>query len=383
VDFRKQPSFYSIFTLVLIFAVLLSLIISSLFFMNHYLICGSDFGSFYMGIRMLLSDVRSLVYERSTQSYFQGQVLKLCSNVNFLYRNPPTLALFFLPFLFTSLDTGYRLFAIFNIFLLLASLFLLQKSLDSKNTLFAYLLALSFLPAIATIVLGQVTILILFLFVIVFKFLKEKRFLSVGILLSFLLNKPQYLTFLPFSLLLIKNKPKFFKGFFLGSLIIFIIAVYMVGINGLLRYPFFLVKTENVQNVSRVTGFISFVSFLYFLGFSPLWVYLLNGIFYFFVFFLMSKRKKRLNLNASFSSSVLFTVAFTPHAWGQDLLIVLIPLVFLLNEIIDGKKSYILIFLLLYFSFVFRYFTNFPFLTSFLLIGIGVWFLRNFKKGFS
>lgn len=379
---KLEFSFEVIFK-VLFFAALLSILNFCLFLMNPKLIAGTDFVGFLTGGRIIKSNLRSKIYDLDIQRDFQKDAINLRGSKTLIipFRNPPTIALAFAPFSFLPLILGYKIFVLVNVILLIFVLGLFKRFYDFGHRFIFYTLAFTFMPSISAIVLGQISVVILIVFFLIFYFLGKGKGFWAGVSTSLLFNKPQYLLFLPFALFLSKEKINFFKGFLAGFLFFLLLSFILVGVDAFLSYPGFIFSTELPQYATNPSWVITFASFLRFLKLSNSYVLLINFLLYgiFSLFFLLNFKSKNFPYPVLFSSSLLFTIPFSIHAWEHDLMLLFFPMFWLLKMALSSKKLYLILFFVLYLVSVVK-FILYPFMISFILLFVGVVLLLTWRR---
>ncbi|MBU0569264.1 DUF2029 domain-containing protein, partial [Patescibacteria group bacterium] len=202
---RKVPS--------LIFkAVQLSMIgailVYAFFLIDKDMLRRLDLVSYITGARILQSDSRDLLYNIATQQKFQAEITT--SNLQLLpFRNPPFLALVFIPLAKLPIGLSYKILVLVNLFLLFVSALFLTKEFAKFNFSFVYGLSLLFWPAIIGILTGQISILLFILWIGIYKTLKSGNSALVGVLIALLFNKIQFVTIALFAFFLSKKKKEF------------------------------------------------------------------------------------------------------------------------------------------------------------------------------
>ncbi len=360
-----------------------SLLIFVLFLANPGLISRTDFVGFITGARVIKTDFRTSIYDVGVQTAFQEDVIKKRGVEGLIpFRNPPTLALFFIPFTYMPLSTSYKVFAIVNVLSLFLAINLLTKFFNFSLPSLFLLIGFTYLPSIYAIVNGQVTIFLFIVFIFILNSLRKGKFFLAGLLTAFLFNKPQYLIFVPFAFFLSKNKFSFFKGFFLGMAISLSISFGLLGRDWILNYGRFLVTTENPYYATHTLWLVSLFSFFEYLGLSKMHAYLVNLLLYLSSVGMFLKRYKNLTLELAFFSSIFFIPVFALHFWEHDLVFLLLPMLSFLTKVSTFKQGlvYIGLFAVL-FLLPFLRFVAFPFIISIISLFLGILFLylpKNF-----
>lgn len=383
--FRKkhQPT-TSWFIKVFVIAIFTSLVIFSVVWMNDLSVNSADFVSFITAANILVAGQGKEIY--NTLSYPGHQELtKLATGGTLLvFKNAPPLALFFVPLTFLPLISAYRIFVFFNLIMLILAGRLFHKNFKIDKDL-ARFYVFSYWPVIISIVIGQISILILILTIYIYQSFIEKKYFLVGLLSSLYFNKPQYLLFTPFLLVMSKDKQKYLKGFFFGITILLLFSFLITGRNFFPDYLKFLLNTEKPEYGSFPASYLSFSSMLIVLTptISNVGIYFINLAFYFFAFLYFVKLKPENNHKYLFVCALLITMAFSIHLWEHDLVLLLIPFYLVVSELknkLDRVKRYLFwaFIVFIYSAYLFRFIT-YPFVVSFIMLVFALFFLKSSK----
>lgn len=361
-------------------SIILGIFLYSNIFVDRSLLKRLDFVAYLNASTLLQKGDGVSLYDIPVQESYYKSLLGDRNLV--LFRNPATLALLFFPLGFFPPSSAYAVFVIIGILLSLYCGILMSRNFVKINKNLIIFGTISFIPGIMAIITGQISFLLLTVWLLMFKYYKSGNGFLTGVFLGFLYNKPQYLLFTPFLFILIEDRKRFIKGFALSVSAHFVISVLCVGLKGMVNYPSFLILTESGGYSSDFLSQISFPALLYNISESVKIIkgkeQLINLVFYlltllFFTRLSPSKEKVRL-----FHSATLFTLIFLPHAWDYDLVLVLPTLFYLLNRFITAKRitsvSHLLIFIALYFSWAPRFF-RYPFVTAIILITSGFYLI--------
>lgn len=371
----------------IILAILLAILIFTIFIIDYNSIVRTDFISYFTGANLIFNGEGKSLYDIQTQSSFQAQFVGIHERVN-PFKNFPTLTLILLPLTFFPIGFAYKIFVLVNILLLIIFINKFAKSTPKLNKDLIYLAFLLFFPTAISIITGQISIMLFILWFYLMKYGKKQNAIYSGILSGLLLIKPQYLIITPFLFFILKEKKKFIVALASSVLIQIILSLLLVGWEGLQKYPGFIINTESAFYRSDIYSQMSISSFLHYinsiLGFSKMTVYSVNAILYLVFLFIFAAHAQNTPFKNSFSSASLFTLALTPHAWEFDLVLILLPIIFLLDLILKkgrkkiGRRLAAAILLSLFFSWMPR-FIFYPFATSFILLASGAVLLVNPK----
>lgn len=148
-----------------------------------------DFIAFWGGIQVIA---------RGKNPYQAEEVLKVQQEVypNYteaqVFLNPPFAIPLFYPLLRWSFSVSYLLWMLVNVSALFGSVFILLKAMDAgrRTRIFSFVGTLLFLPALYCLWMGQLSILMLYFFMIGWNFWQKKRFLLSGAFFALLGLKP-------------------------------------------------------------------------------------------------------------------------------------------------------------------------------------------------
>jgi hypothetical protein len=360
-------------------AILVLIVVSGIFRMNSFLISNTDFTMFYTGVKIIRSEFRSQLYDVNVQSFFREEKLGLGAGITGAFRNPPTFLLPFIPLSIFPLETAYRIFVLINITLLIISAKLLQNlfPVDRKNSL--SFLIFSFSPGLITILTGQTSIMLLILFLVIFRTLKNEPFWA-GMVGSLLINKPQYVVFIPFVVILAQNRKLFLKGLVVGMLGLLATSIVLVGPQALIKYPNFVLNIEVSEYESCPNRCVALSSFFYSVGLPSNYIYVIEFVLLMIVVLFFFRKYKLVRYEKAFSSALLFTIIFSPHVWIYDLFVLLIPIAILLKDFVEKKSLTSFGVLLLLFGVPFLQSTEYPYLVSFVLMAVAIWLITDLEK---
>ena len=333
-----------------IFIFKLSVIVALLFVIIYVLsfkdALGSDFVSFMTGALVVRQGDGELLYDVPTQYNYQKIVIEPQREATVLpFRHIPLFALLFIPFTFLPLLFAYKLFAIVNLGALLFFCFLTTRTFKKFNfdTVWPYLVFV-FYPTLGSIFVGQISILLILLLLLIYRYSRKQNSFTSGILSGLLFLKIQYILFIPFIFVLSKTKKMYLKGLFLSTTIIFLLSILIFGPNFFYNYPSFLIKTENPIFGSRTQDMVTFYATL--ARIKPFsinqasFLILINMVFYALSLFLFYRILKRLNFGEAFVFGLVSTLVFSVHAIDYDLSLLIIPILILGEMFYLKRKDY-------------------------------------------
>ena len=333
-----------------IFFILVSLLLSPLYLtivyqlvkyiligINPKLVIGTDFISYLTGGLMVRKGFGNEIYNLDRQYIFQLKAIEPLDREYVLpFKNPPIVAVLFIPFTFFSVIDSYRLFIVFNfVFLAIITIYLATIFPKINKIHFWYFIPFLYLGSLATVVIGQISFWLVFIFSYAYKALKEKKDFYLGFVLGFILIKPQYIISIPYFFLLSKKRNSFLKGFFL-SIIIFIFINFLIsGIQPLIEYPRFILATETPFYGSKVDQMITINSVMQSLlkpfGIKNIYSIIINLCLYFASLFIFAKKKLKMRTDYLYIAILILSLLFAVHVNVYDLSILIIAIFILIN----------------------------------------------------
>jgi hypothetical protein len=303
------------------------------FFIDMDLVRGFDFTAFLNAANIIKDGSGSLLYHINIQKRFLFGLVSKPSPI--VFKSPPTLALFYMPFTFLPFELAYKTIATTLLLVATVSAFYMSRVFIEVNKELVFLCTLFFIPGALSILTGQPSYLLLLVWLFVIKYLEGGKSFNVGVVIGFFCNKPQYLLFTPFLLLFVKDKRKYLLGFFLTVLLHVLISGLLVGFNNLLSYFHFLKSTEIYIYGSDPYSQISLSALLFNISVYVTALkgkeYVISAFFYFLAFLYYAKvysPKLRLQLLFALPLLILF---FSPHVWEYDLTLILPSFFYLLS----------------------------------------------------
>lgn len=203
-----------------------------------------DFTIFYTAGKCILQGRGRQLYDLETQFAIQRDFAsEVKHRENPLpYNHPPFEALLFAPLARLPYVAAYLVWAAFNITLILGFCKLLRPWLPSLLGFLPALPLLSmfaFFPVIMALLQGQDSILLLFLYGLVFSALATGRGFVAGLCLGLALFKFQLV--LPFVVvLLVRRQWRAVAGFGITSFVLLLVSAAVVGWKGVMAYPRFV-----------------------------------------------------------------------------------------------------------------------------------------------
>ena len=207
-----------------------------------------DFRAFYAAGYMARNGKAAQIYDYESEEAIQNSLIEEKGIAPYIH--PPYEALLFLPFSFLKFRTASVAFMIFNLALLAAAVFLLQRhGAEPMSWRVLALLSAAFAPFSVTILFGQDVIVMLFFLVVSLTLLREGRDLAAGMTTGMCLFRFQIA--LPILLLfLLWKRWRFAAGFALSAICVLALSLAMVGPIGFARYAQALISASLVNPVT-------------------------------------------------------------------------------------------------------------------------------------
>src|ERR1700730_10463414 len=207
-----------------------------------------DFSIFYTAGRILRAGHGARLYDdtlqESLQRSFSPHAMERRGSI-LPYNHPPFEALLFVPLARFSYVTAYAIWLGINLILLFSVPLLLRPRLSvlGKAPVYLWVLAcLGFFPIFMALLQGQDSIVLLFLYCLVFLGLRRNAEFSGGSWLG--LGVFKYHLVVPFGVPLLRRK-KLVAGFMAVVVLLGLISLAVTGWQGLLSYPRYVWGTEH------------------------------------------------------------------------------------------------------------------------------------------
>lgn len=316
-----------------------------IFLGRRYLSVGGDFISYFVGAKIIAAGKGKLLYDLSTQYAFQTAVIgPNIADWVLPFRGVPFVLLIYLPLTILPLEIAYLIFSLGNFLLLtvLFYLFIITFNNVSKNAKYLFLLVAVFFPVLQTLWMGQLSILVTLVFLLIYINIKKGKYTVVGILTALLIIKAQYLLAAPFLLFSIRERKQYLTGFLSTLGFSILISSVLSSALWFVNYPAFLFATENPDYGSRFYDMSSLYANIRYLfpGISSSVLMLVNTLLYFATLLLFTVRSRSSTKDVLLISTILFTIVFSIHFLSFDYVLLLLPfyIIFDLLFKINGGK---------------------------------------------
>jgi Glycosyltransferase family 87 len=300
-----------------------------------------DFRLYYTAGYMLRTHQSHLLYNYAAEQRLQS-ALVAPAPIALPFLAPPFAALLFAPFSFIPYESALALFAILNLGLLALTARIMRphlRALTDRWRPTPLLLFLSFLPVGLTLVMGQLSLLLLFISCLAFTLLETGSPLLAGLIFSLALMKLQIA--IPAAVLfLLWRRWRFTLGFLIGATVLAALSTAILGPHNLRSYLHTLTYT------SALAG----TTLQYTVGLGPRRMANLYGLF----FTLTPTNRTAITLTIaasllllawaatrkpSFPLALLFAILVSYHLYPCDLTLLLLPISLLCNRLFAGDDE--------------------------------------------
>jgi hypothetical protein len=296
----------------------------------------TDFVNFYIGASIVRAGDGVKLYERETQNAAFKSILGHTSTQYFLH--PAFEAAAFAPITLLSLEQAFILWTLINVALLgLLPLILMRCIPLVAERPYLGQLGFCFLPALTALVLGQDSVLLLFLIASSYLLLRKEREVAAGLVLSLATIKFQYVLILV-PLLLSARKLRVGAGFGLGCAFLGVACSLITGPRGLLQYFRFINSFEahsgygglNPTLMVNVRGFLAGVGWT---AHSSFYVVVVGTALFCLGLVASQTACDSERRTLAFALYVAIALAAAPYAHFPDMTILLLPLLLSMDYI--------------------------------------------------
>ena len=304
----------------------------------------SDFTAYLTGAEIIKAGKVRELYSLETQNEFQEKLIGNEMNGVLSYRNPPLVALLYLPYTYIEPVTAFKINFLVQLLLIVLLAGFISRTL--KTGINTFLIALVFLPTALQLYLGQIAPVIGIILTAIFLSLKKDKFVYAGLLSGLLLLKPQYLIAIPYILVIAQNRPRFLKGLIPSLLGITVLNILLYGYKFLVDYPIFLTQSESrttgtdLLSNYNLLGVREFLIQTMNISISIRAVLVITAVIYAFSLYYLYKNYRKTTLIISFSSIIIWLIPLSVHTMITDLIFLLIPLMSLIGIRHTNNKKY-------------------------------------------
>lgn len=304
-----------------------------------------DFQEFYAAGYQVRIDPSQL-YDQAQQDRIQQALTSRAGSLTFYH--PSYQTLIFVPFSLLSFRSAYLAYIAFNMVLLMAAFFAARPAFSSVIPMFQPrpgLMFFAFIPLLATIVLGQDSIISLLLCCLTWRHLQSGKDVSAGCFLALALFKFQFV--IPIAILIaIRRGWRFSLGFIMTSAGVVLLCFAVGGMAGMTAYVHLLLVAGSAVGKSaleqqRLTlsprSMPNLAGLLYGCGarfvHSLIAFEALIGGCAVALFAWCARAVRRVDRDAAFSIAILCGLLASYHLYEYELTLVLLPIALLADRI--------------------------------------------------
>lgn len=204
-----------------------------------------DFRSYYTAGYMLRSGQGALLYDYLTEQRQQNSLVAP-AQFTLLFFAPPFVALLFAPFSFAPYVWALMLFGVVNVVFLAATVRVMRpylRALAARWRATPALLFLTFLPIGLTVVMGQLSIVLLLICCVAYALLESGSAVAAGLVFSLALMKLQ-IAIPAVVLFVLWRRWRFVLGFLMGAGALAVVSAAVVGLRNVPSYVHSLTRTS-------------------------------------------------------------------------------------------------------------------------------------------
>ena len=310
-----------------------------------------DYVVYWSAGRMVLDSQASGLYKPTAVRYVQatstGQRTWQVAELPFF--NPPFIAAMLAPLALLPVKTSALLFmALSLVGLALTLRYLLRDMSKLEAGLWTLGIATS-MPFYYTLLHGQFSFLLLALFTGVYVLLKRRSDAAAGALLALLLMKPQLLL-LPLVILVVDRRFVALRGFTIAAVVLGLCSLLIAGVGGSFDYVRLMAEATGWHNQDGIAIYAMF-------GWNAFFADLLNNAHFTLVTILSlaatlgtigfcaatwrstSLRQDESSFDLRYAVLMLGTLLISPHLYGQDLIIAVLPALLIYRSARDPKAK--------------------------------------------
>ena len=306
----------------------------------------SDFTIYYCAGTIVRRGLGHQLYDNVTQFKVQREFSpEVAIRLDALpYNHPPFEAALFTPLAYFSYPFAFGLWALANLAMLMGLPFIVLpelRQLQNHPSWFFVLASLGYFPIFFNLLQGQDAILLLFLYALSFVCLKKSRDVFAGGWLALGLFKPHLV--LPFLfLLLVQGRKKVLYGFVPVAAALALLSGVIVGWQGLLRYPRYVLQLEDTMARGAImpSDMPNLRGILYLLLHGNSCVGVVTLLLSAAVLLMAAWRCRAGTtlFDLKFSLAAVTTVLVSYHVLGYDLSMLMLPVLLLTNELLAGGE---------------------------------------------
>jgi Glycosyltransferase family 87 len=308
-----------------------------------------DFSEFYGAAQIVADGMGARLYDTDLQSQFISRVAAFHT----FYQHPPFQTLVFLPLIQFSYRAAFRLWILVSLLLLVGAAWLLESQTRVSLALSHYarmnadfglvvVAFLTFAPATTCLLIGQDSMLMLFIYTLVFLLLKRNSPVFAGCVLALGLYKFQLI--MPFVLILLaRRKWSTLAGFSTVAGLLVVISIAISGFQVVGTYTRLLLFSATDQTgASSPPEFMPNIRGIVYLllhrWVAPSVLLILVGVLSVITLWLTARRWRDDQFELSFSAAIIATLLTSYHLLNYDLTLLLLPVGIACGELAKQKR---------------------------------------------
>jgi Glycosyltransferase family 87 len=307
-----------------------------------------DFSEFYAAAEIVRHGLGSRLYDLLLQSEYQLRV----APVHAFFLRPPFEAVLFIPFTYVSYRTAYAVWTVICLGILAITAHLIRNNTDvlKAMTIYAhgvqadfgllYIVLLTFAPTMNCLLIGQDSVLILFIYTLVFISLRDGHESRAGALAACGLFK--FHLVLPFVFIFVlRRRSRFLIGFAAVALVLVFVSVLACGFGILISYPKLFLTSQyksllgfQPEYAANIRGLVYLLSFGRLPGAITGGLVALSSV---YILWVVAKAWRDDQLVFSFSASVVATLLTGFHAFIYDMALLLLPVAIVCSALVRNN----------------------------------------------
>ena len=296
----------------------------------------TDFTNFYAAGSLLLHGQRAQLYSRRAQQPILRPLLQGNYYSFEYFIHPPFEALLFVPLARLSFVNAYVAWTAFSLWLLAVLPLLLMPCVPLiRRKPSVALVGFIFFPALATLKMGQDSILLLLIISAAYCLMRTSKPVAAGLVLSLAAIKFQYLVVLA-PLLLLERRFRLFAALCVGTAALALVSLWMVGTAGIVSY------VRLAGSVSHHLEFLKQVNargFVFAMGSKHvlLWT-LIVSMLIFALALVVARRRQPQQQQLAFAAYLAVAVLASPYAHFSDIAVLLLSLLLAVDWLISQSR---------------------------------------------
>jgi hypothetical protein len=307
---------------------------------DHARIETTDFLNFYVGATIVRDGHGRTLYQAGTQQLLLQSILG--RRVAEYYLHPPFEAAAFVPLSYLRIERAFVIWTLMNTALVgLLPLFFIGRISFVARRPYLGLMGFAFPPVLASLTLGQDSILMLFLICAAYALSAKKRDFLAGLVLALATVKFQIVLILAL-LLLVSRKYRLIGGFVAGCAFLALASVLVTGGPEIIEYFRFVHQVDLHNGYGNVNpaSMMNWRGLLAGIGWQDhLRIYSTIGSVILITLGIVASRwiRSTENQELGFSLYLAIALAASPYNYFQDAAILLLPIALVMDRAVTGR----------------------------------------------